>query len=183
METSEIIPTEGFHGTYRENLDSIINTGFKDSIDHHMWFGDGCYFFVHGIGEPQKAALQYAADKAYREKREEEACCVLKATIQVKNDNYLDLTTVIGLEILNSYRDEVIERFLEFGKKFEKAPDDHHVIQDMRENLEIEFVKGYVNIKFGKVGKIHFKTSIPNITIFVVTNATKNIDRASIICL
>lgn len=184
METGEIIDTDGWHGTYRKNLDSILNTGFKESVDHNQWYGDGVYFFVKGLGAPEDAALQFAKDKAFKDRSIEEVF-VIKATICVKRDSFLDLTVNQGLEFVNSYRDEVIASIAhKRGKRAVKAIEDHHILSSLRKNLGIEFVKGNVHIKFGDHRKlVYFHSVIPNVTIFVVNNATKYIESASINCI
>lgn len=179
LETGKIVPTVGHHGTYEKNVDSIIANGFRESEDHNEWFGDGVYFFVPGLNEPIASAKQYAEDTRQRDKSED-ATSVMEATINVNNDSFLDLTQYDGLQLFNTYRDEVLAKIELIGKKPSSTFEDHDLIKNMRKELGIEFVKGNVYIRFGIQRMARLQSRIPNVTIFVVNNPEENIKKTSI---
>lgn len=180
LTTPNIIETIAYHGTYEKNIASILSIGFKESKDHHMWFGDGAYFFVEGLADPMEAAYEFVTDKKNKYKIEDNVA-VLEAVINVDNDCFLDLTNIQGLQLFNSYRDEILKKIKSSGKIPATKLNDFDLLSNMRENLGIEFVKGNVYIKFGMQRKPGiFPSYIPNVTIFVVNNTTKHIEKESI---
>jgi hypothetical protein len=172
----------GYHGTYLENFKSISEVGFKESLNHTKWYGDGAYFFVEGLKNPIEAASEFMIDTRLRDRGS--ACtdelCVLEALIEIIEDKYLDLTQSYGMQLFNMFRDEAIEKISQSGKKPSTTIADHHLFQVMREELEIEFVKGNVYIQFGILRSTNLTSKIPNVAIFVVNNPTKYVDKASI---
>jgi hypothetical protein len=180
LETYLAIPIIGHHGTYEKNVDSIVENGFWESEDHNQWFGDGVYFFVPGLNEPITSAKQYAEDTRQRD-NSGDPTCVMEATVNVNNDSFLDLTQNDGLQLFNSYRDEVLAKIELIGKKPSSVFGDHDLMKNMRKELGIEFVKGNVYIRFGvQRSDSAFRSVIPNVTIFVVNNSETNIEKASI---
>jgi hypothetical protein len=175
-----------YHGTYPENIDGIINENFKESINHDIWIGDGVYFFVDGIGEesPVENASQYAIDNCYDKTKKDylkDEICVLEAKVKLNNLKYLDLTQTNGLKLFNSFRSNYIKNIEKSGKYL--ATNDYKdadIFKIMREELEIEFVKSDVYIRFASQRKARFDSRIPNVTIFVVNNPKKNIIKPTI---
>ena len=169
----------GYHGTYERNIDSILKHNFWESVDHQQWYGDGVYFFVHGLSDPIVAAEQYALDTCYVDRRSD-PICVLEANIDVNSDFLLDMTQTAGLHLFNEYRDRLLKKIKEKVRVPTAAFDDHDIMRHLRKNLGVEFVKGNVYIRFGmqRIAKLY--SVIPNVTIFVVNNPTENIDLSSI---
>lgn len=177
----------GNHGTYLRNLDSILAHGFKETIDHNEWLGDGAYFFIQGIWDsPIDSAKKFAEDTRYKDVRdnlckEDEEICVLDAVINVDSDKYLDLDNNEGLELFNMFREELWAKIAESGKKPANELKDCHILMVMRSAIGIEFVKRSLFIKFGLQRRVGFISSlIPNVTIFVVNKPVQNIENASI---
>lgn len=177
---SLIIKILGHHGTSVNNVESIQINNFRESVDHEQWYGDGVYFFVDGLADPADSAFQFIRDNNRRDKKEEDEIAVLEAEVNVNNDFFLDLTQNDGLQLINSYRDELIAKIETVGRKPTTYFQDHDLIKSMRKELGIEFVKGNVYIRFGIQRDKGFRSIIPNVTIFVVGNPQKNIDKASI---
>lgn len=175
----------GFHGTYPENVDSILTNNFYESKNHDIWLGDGVYFFVDGIGafEPSEYAKQYAIDNCYNKyerKHSKKEVCVLETLININNNTYLDLTEVIGLQLFNAFRKNAISIIEQSGKKpISGDYKDADVFKVMRDELRIEFVKSNVYIRFAMQRIARFESRIPNVTILVVNNPTKNIDKGT----
>lgn len=176
----------GYHGTYPDNIDSILTNNFIESKNHNMWIGDGVYFFVDGIGalEPIEYAKQYAIDSCYDKDAEtysKDEVCVLEATIKINSDKYLDLTESIGSQLFNTFRKRTILKIQQSGKKpISGDYNDADVFKIMREELGIEFVKSNVYIRFALQRKASFQSRIPNVTILVVNNPTKHIQKPTI---
>lgn len=176
----------GFHGTYPENIDSILANNFYESQNHDMWIGDGVYFFVDGIGalEPSLYAKQYAIDSCYDKDGKtyfKDEVCVLEAVIKINNDRYLDLTEIIGSQLFNTFRKRTISKIEQSGKRpISGEYNDADVFKIMREELGIEFVKSNVYIKFAVQRIARFESRIPNVTILVVNNPIKHIQKPTI---
>lgn len=176
----------GYHGTYPENIDSIMANNFYESQNHDMWIGDGVYFFIDGIGalEPTEYAKQYAIDSCYDKDSKtylKDEVCVLEAIIKINNDKYLDLTENIGSQLFNTFRKQTISKIEQSGKRpISGEYNDADVFKIMRDELGIEFVKSNVYIKFAVQRIARFESRIPNVTILVVNNPTKHIQRPTI---
>lgn len=176
----------GYHGTYPDYVDSIQTNNFEESKDHDMWIGDGVYFFVEGIGamHPIDYSKQYAIDSCYDKKARrytKDKVCVLEAIIKINNDKYLDLTESAGSQLFNTFRKNTIAKIEQAGKRpISGEYNDADVFKIMRQELGIEFVKSNVYIRFAVQRIAKFESRIPNVTIFVVNNPTKNIQRPTI---
>jgi len=175
----------GYHGTASGNVESIINNNFKEPEIHDIWLGRGVYFFVDGIGieTPLEYAKHYAKDSCWNnseKKYNSEKISVIEAVVKVNDDKFLDLTIDNGSKLFNEYRSRTITGIEASGKKIVGQYNDADIFKFMREDLGIEFVKSNVYIKFA-VQRIGFMESrIPNVTIFVVNNPLKNIQKQSI---
>jgi hypothetical protein len=177
--------TIGYHGTYPENLDSILEHNFFETTNHSIWLGDGVYFFVDGVGDlpPLEYAKSFAIDQCYNSelrKHEKTEVSVLQASIKVNNDKLLDLTIIDGHKLFNKFRLGIIQQIESSGKTLKGQYKDSDVFKIMEEKIGIEFVKADVYIKFAvqRIGR--FESIIPNVTIFKVRNAKKNIQKPSI---
>jgi hypothetical protein len=173
----------GYHGTALEKADSILSQNFIESINHTKWFGDGVYFFIHGVSieSPIEIAHQFCLDnRSDIPLPERNNVCVIEAVVKVNNNKLLDLTIVPGNQLFNSYRDNIIADFAKAGKKLKSDVTDYHIFQDMRKNLGIEFVKGNVYIRLGIQRKLELPSKVPNVTIFVVNKPLSNINKPSL---
>ncbi|MEI8279567.1 MAG: hypothetical protein WCG87_07360 [Bacteroidota bacterium] len=90
----------------------------------------------------------------------------------------------MGNKLFNEYRDKCIaiikESLKTGGKSFNKDVSDVDVIKTMKKNIEIEFVKANVYIRFGVQRIYKLPSRIANVTIFAVNNPTKNIAKSTI---
>lgn len=175
----------GYHGTYPEWIDSIKENNFKESVNHDIWLGDGVYFFIDGISitPPSELAAQFAIDQCYNKETkayDKEEVCVIKAAVRLNEDKSLDLTQDKGYQLFNMFRDKVISSIEFVGKKPVTPYRDVDVFKVMRQELGIEFVKSNLYIKFAvqRIGR--FESNIPNVTVLVVNNPAKNIQKPSI---
>lgn len=176
----------GFHGTYTKNIEGILNNNFIESKNHDIWLGDGVYFFVEGIGtlHPSEYAMQFAKDQCWdntEKKHTQDEYCVLEALIKINDNNFLNLTEEKGTRLFNEFRDMIISKIWENGKRIAQGEyRDSDVLKIMREELKIEFVKSNVYIKFAaqRIGKMY--SNIPNVTVLTVNNPPKNIQKSSI---
>lgn len=170
---------KGFHGTSFENAKEIILEDFNPSIGNKEWLGNGVYFFIDGISnKPSNQAKKWAIaqswdkiKKAYTYKR----YSVLKCQIEVNEDNFLDLTTNDGIEILDYIIESHTAKMREIGKKINYI--DGFVINFAREEgiLPVEVAKGNFYIKFTKERINRLNRRTPNSTICSVYNPEKNI--------
>lgn len=174
------ITLEGFHGTDNALVDSILSNGLRPSLGDREWLGDGGYFFVQGINlEPEKQAEQWAVISAWDNRAKKNkylSYAVLRGVIEVKEENFLDLTTADGIEILNYIQEKCTSKLAEIGQKLQYI--DGYLINFARgEKLfDIEVSKGNFYIKIRKEDRV-FKLSrrTPNCTICSVYNPQKNI--------
>lgn len=169
----------GYHGTLAVNVPGIIENNFKESNPHKEWYGDGVYFFVDGFGHtlPVDSATQFAIDQRKDSNHE---IAVLSAAIKVNNDKMLDLTQFEGIKLFNEFRNKVLSKFAQVGKIPKSELLDYDILNSMRKNLGIEFVKGYVYIRFAIQREKEIRSVVPNVAIFVVNNPVKNIQKPSI---
>lgn len=176
----------GHHGTYSSNVSSILDKNFMESSNHLYWFGDGVYFFIEGVSveSSEELAKEYKTDEIRRDHQKEAGriieLSVLQATIRVNDDVFLDLTVPNGNKLFNKFRNEVIKTISFSGKKPTIPYNDYDIFNLMRKKLGIEFIKADVYIQFNNQRKGNFKSNVPNVTIFVVNNPLKNIQKPSI---
>ncbi len=175
----------GYHGTYPENISSITEHNFHETKDHVIWLGDGVYFFIDGVGSlpPEEYAKQFAIDQCFNKQFKiytKTKYSILEATIKINDNKYLDLTDKIGNQLFNEFRDKAIRKIELGGKSIIGQYSDTDILKVMRDALGIEFVKSNLYIKFAKQRIGRFESIIPNVTVLVVNNPTKNIQRLSI---
>lgn len=166
----------GFHGTDSANEASILATGFKASTGDDHWLGDGVYFFVEGNSavDPVGAAVKWAIAQAYdttTKLNKYSEYVVIEAEIEVKEENFLDLNSVEGMEVFNKIRNQFVKKIKDGGKKLKYgAFQDGHLINMARTALKlpIYIVRGdfYIKFQIERIGKINFR--IPNCTIISV---------------
>ena len=181
---NSVFNIKGYHGTYPENIQNIKYSNFKES-QNDTWYGDAVYFFVAGIGSmhPTYYARQYAIDSSWdKDLRQyiKNEYLVLEVDIHLNEDKLLDLTITNGAKLFNEYRDRYINRIIDTGIRINTKILDVHILNTMRKNLGIEFVKANVYIKFAMQRVQDFRSKIPNVTIFAVNNPNININKESI---
>ncbi len=175
----------GFHGTSFESAKSITNGDFKITVGNAEWIGDGAYFFIEGISkQPDKQAEEWAIAQAWNRKINGyiySEISVLKSSIRIEEERFLDLTTTEGVEILLYILEQHEKKILTIGKRLSYL--DGLIINFARGEglIEMDVVKGNFYIKFEKerVFKINLRTS--NCTICAVYNPQNNLSNNTII--
>lgn len=121
---------EGYHGTSLESSESICENGFEfDKLNENgdeLLLGNGIYFFIGGISDPEKDAFYYAVNI-----KKEENPAVVKAMISVEKDCILDLTSIQGLAIFNKYKERFFAKKIEKKEKMGRAVDDGKIINTL----------------------------------------------------
>lgn len=174
----------GYHGTDAANLKGIIADGFLES-ENDTWLGNAVYFFVEGISalDCSADAANWAKDQSYGgygKPKKYHRYVVLETDIPTDDDLMLDLTVRDGARWFNDFRRKYLEQLRREGKMVQGEVLDSHILNAIREEIGIEFVKGEVYIRFGKdrIDRIHSR--IANVTIFAVNNPNKNIPKNNI---
>jgi len=175
------ISMSGFHGTTSINGKKILIEGFKISKGGNHWLGDGTYFFLEGLSRtPDQQAEEWAKAeiKANHKRDPENRFSVIRATISAQEENFLDLTTANGIEILNRVLETFLKRFHGYSKpKLESKFHDGLLLNFARtENiLPLEIAKGNFYIKFQKEREIHINLRTPNCTICAVFDPARHV--------
>lgn len=171
---------EGFHGTDSTRVDSILSEGLRPSLGDKEWLGNGGYFFVQGINLcPEKQAEQWAIVSAWDNKSRKnkyQSYAVLRGMIEVEEENFLDLTTADGVELLDYIQERCASKLAEKGRKLQYI--DGYLINFARGEklLDIEVSKGNFYIKLRKEDRIFgLSRRTPNCTICSVYDPQKNI--------
>ena len=175
----------GFHGTSFENAAKITKGDFIISRGDNEWIGDGAYFFIEGISKvPKEQAEHWAIAQAWDNKINKysyNSISLIKSNILVEDDNFLDLTTSDGVEILMYVLEQHEKTILSIGKSLSYL--DGLIINFARGEglLKADVVKGNFYIKFEneRVFKINLRTS--NCTICSVYDPKKNLKNNTII--
>ncbi len=97
----------GHHGTSRENVPKILDSGFKVSIGEEQWFGEGVYFFEDDPVEAKNWAIKI---KGFVRN-----WAVLKARIEA--NNVLDITKGREWNVFIGIRKRIAEANKEKGHK------------------------------------------------------------------
>ncbi|WP_315016271.1 hypothetical protein [Capnocytophaga leadbetteri] len=110
----------GYHGTDFANTHTILSDNYQISEGDTHWLGDGVYFFVESVLTNTEKAIELAEKWAIAQSWDNDTkkykynqYTVMASKIEVKEENFLDLTTADGLEVL-SY---LVDRFLKDIKK------------------------------------------------------------------
>lgn len=180
------VKLDGFHGTDKNHVKSILENGFNPSVGNKEWLGDGTYFFVKGINEhPEIQAQQWAIISAWNKnerKNDYEEYAVLQGRIEVDEDKYLDLTMPDGVAVLDYIQEKCTDKLATIGRKLDAV--DGYLINFARGEkiVEIEVVKGNAYIKLRKEDRIfHLSRRTPNCTICSVYVPKNNITEIAVI--
>ena len=174
----------GYHGTYPENVESIRVNNFFES-EALTWLGVGVYFFVEGINTlpcsdyARLWAIDNCWDKSLQKYSREEFS-VLEATIKINNNKMLDLTVGLGKKLFNEYREKTIRKFTKGGQELVGKFLDSDVLEEMRNDLEIDFVQSDLYIKFAVQRQKRLESIVPNVTVLVVRNPSTHIHKTTI---
>ncbi|MRJ09341.1 hypothetical protein EDL99_10795 [Ornithobacterium rhinotracheale] len=170
---------DGYHGTSLESAKEIIKSNYALSIGDREWLGDGVYFFVSGISSnPDKQAEQWAIVQSWDnncKKQKYVEYCIIYSKIEVKDSEFLDLTTEEGVEILSYLADKYDEKLQSIGRKL-RYSDGLLINLARNENIiPLEVVRGNFYIKFKKERKKNINLRTSNCTICSVFNPDKTI--------
>lgn len=180
-----MITFTGHHGTDYFSAQCILSANFKLSKGDADWLGDGVYFFVEGLNNnTQTLATNWARchswDNQLRNYKHEKYG-IIESKIQVKDEEFLDLTIEEGVQILDYLVDKYTNKLASIGKGLNFY--DGLILNLARKEgvFPLEVIKGNFYIKFEKerVFRINLRTS--NCTICSVYNPTKVISNNSII--
>lgn len=97
----------GFHGTKKKAYDSIKIEGFRVKARDTHWLGQGVYFFLEDFEEAKRWAV-YCIDADPKE-----VLGVIEARIEVPYNQYLNLDTASGHDLLVKYAKDVITQIEE----------------------------------------------------------------------
>ncbi|CQB87987.1 Uncharacterised protein [Chlamydia trachomatis] len=155
-----VFKSQGFHGTSYENANSILINGFNISFGDDEWLGDGVYFFIDGLADPQKAAGQWACvnawdNSSYQNRYSEYA--ILGVTISTEESNVLDLREQRGCEVFEYVLQKMKSKLKRERKKRKIIYVDGLVINFARNYLFPELVVSVANvyIKLTKEARVH----------------------------
>lgn len=166
-----------FHGTSRNNVQSILDNGFIKKPDPQDWLGHGVYFFTNGISCPERNSLEWARYRYGSHCKDSIAIVKTKAT--VIKDRVLDLTSGEGLERFNYYRDIVIQeqreelttrRDLSIKKRKDFRIDDQIIMNMILEKIKIDLVVANLYIKNEAQRSLQLESCMPNSTVASVIN-------------
>lgn len=167
---------DGFHGTSKVYANEILAGGYNSSKGDNHWIGDGVYLFVDGIGDGHVNAKDWAIYKAWDNKTKHNVYpyyAVIKSSVEVNEDEMLDMTTHDGVELFNYILDKCSVKLAEIGKQ--KTFIDGYVVNFGRDELgmRIAVVKAnlYIQLKRSdRIQKIRRRTQ--NCTICAVADET-----------
>jgi hypothetical protein len=92
----------GYHGTSRENAESILRNGFRSSNSGGDWLGAGVYFWQ----DAPKRALEWA-----KEKHPESPVVVIRSSIRFEEGKTMDLLDTDWFPTLIKAYDEFLLQF------------------------------------------------------------------------
>lgn len=175
----------GYHGTSEESAINILGNNYKLSIGDKEWLGDGVYFFLEGLSKtPQEQASKWAKASAWN--KADKTCkydnfAVIKSKIEVEQDNFLDLTTSEGVEVLEYLAEKFYKKAKKISRRFDNI--DGLLINLARGEgiLPIDVAKGNFYIRFAEERKKSIFLRTPNSTICSVYETNKNILSSDIV--
>ena len=97
----------GYHGTDFANTHTILSDNYQISEGDTHWLGDGVYFFVESVLTNAEKAIELAEKWAIAQSWDNDTkkykynqYTVMVSKIEVKEENFLDLTTADGIKTL-----------------------------------------------------------------------------------
>lgn len=112
----------GFHGTLKENKNSIENNGFEKSISTNQqqhWLGEGVYFF-----EDEYYAVEWNVLDIKKKRKEGinlkvSDYILLKAFIICNINKLLDMSSPEGVILYKYFKDKLKKKYIKEGKQTE----------------------------------------------------------------
>ncbi|MFK3811865.1 hypothetical protein [Bacillus halotolerans] len=109
----------GYHGTFQNAVDNILEEGFKPKFRKNHWLGQGTYFYT------EKKLAQWFITKNAKTDREKKqvnsSIAIIKATIEEEDAKVLDLDSTDGVDLFYKCCDEHENTI----RKFEFTEDEH----------------------------------------------------------
>ena len=168
----------GYHGTLACHAESIRQSGVSPSDNDDDWLGEGTYFFVEGLDDPQMCAAQWARAKAWDKKDQEfdhPKVAVITATIEVDVAAVYDLREPANARRFHKarrrwLRTRIPRRSTHLPRPVERTYDTDLLDQFKWEN-GIDALISDVHIQFS-LRERHFRldSRIPNVSILCLSN-------------
>ena len=175
---------EGFHGTNLANGSSILKSNFIVSCKEDEWLGEGAYFFLHGVGDPQEHAKNWSILQSYDKKARAHTYheyAVLRAEITIENVMHLD--TDEGIAAFNFFRQQLIELITEKNWNVSKRAleNDCYACNFAMNHGGYEAIVNREYIKLDKWSRIkRYQSRLPTCKIMCVKDPHKSIDIRSL---
>lgn len=172
----------GYHGTDHALVEKIRDEGFISSKGDDQWLGSGVYFYVQGLSEkPEEQAKKWSILQAWDKKNKRNrysAYAVFRAVIRVAQDNFLDLNTSAGQQILEYIKNCCIKKLIHKNHGGLNFIDGIIInfAHDEMPDICIDVVKCNMCIKLTREDRIYkLNSRIPNCSICAVYDPSKNI--------
>lgn len=111
----QLISFSAYHGTFLNNLKTILEIGFQPSVNDNDWLGFGTYFFIDGLNDPMKSAIDWAIcsswDKELKHFKENDIA-VVKVELTFKANSVFDLRKIENAKLFHLFRKRWIENQL-----------------------------------------------------------------------
>ncbi|MBQ5941767.1 hypothetical protein [Massilia sp. AB1] len=167
------IAFEAYHGTSDTGAKGILQAGYNNSQKPHEWLGHGVYFFVDGISDPIENAHEWARAQAWdaeNGKNKYHEFAVLKSTVTIDEDRFIDITTTDGLKIFNDAKELLFNKIEKnFRGRFVKQDQHNCILFNFMVNyFEAQAVKHHLYIKSIRERKLSLRLNVPNTTVLCV---------------
>lgn len=181
IDNMEII---GYHGTNKDNIESIRKANFKISAGDEEWLGHGVYFFVDGIACPIESSKGWAIAQSWNNTNKSNnypEYCVLSA--KITSEHILDLRVQEDLIKYNSYRDHVVNKCGDYFRKNSYKKHDNLINNMIAGQLGLEVIISNLFIKFRAFRIAQLISRMPNVSVLCAKNADCiNAETIKIIC-
>ena len=168
---------DAYHGTSAKNANNIRSEGFFPSVSNIEWLGNGVYFFLNGISNPEDDAECWAICNSWDNKnkvRTYDQYAVLYSTLNVDDDSILDLDDDDSdkRKFFTEFREVFFEKIRKAGKYYGNVADGF-IINELIENriLPVKMVKSKMYVQLKELDrKFRIISRIPNCTICSVND-------------
>lgn len=150
----------GWHGTTKEAGEKIKSANFNISTGMRQWLGDGVYFFVNGIGDPNDLARQWAYFWHIYKKDDSDPnieLAVLEVPIQLELEEIWDLTNPEVLSKFQKHKEQILKSLIESNNLKGKYGHHHKELDKILKNSDgfvINYIRCGGDIGLAKRGKI-----------------------------
>jgi hypothetical protein len=170
----------GYHGTPASRLTSIRESGIRPSTNPDDWLGTGTYFFVDGLDDPKRCALEWARCKAWDKHQGEfveQDLAVVEADILVPAELVLDLRVPVNAREFHHFRRDWIRAHIPRRATHSPRPEDTtydtQLIDDFRRQRGVAVLIEDFHIQFS-IRERHFRmdSRIPNVSVLCLSHPT-----------